>query len=195
MLRQQLERRRLLSTVLVSLNYTLSWGMLRKRLMQKKVMVSVYISSDHHIQVDHHLFCKIRYVNIFTNLTEYAVNETACDSDLQRSINMGTPSYIRRAIISVTDKSGIVDFAGKLTGFGIHILSTGGTARTLKDAGIAVTDISQYTGFPEMMDGRVKTLHPKVHGGILGRRDKPYYMKQMQEHGIKPLNMVIFNFF
>ena len=108
---------------------------------------------------------------------------------------MGTPSYIRRALISVTDKYGIIDFARKLTGLGIHILSTGGTARTLNDAGIAVTDVSQYTGFPEMMDGRVKTLHPKVHGGILGRRDKPEHMSQMSEHGIEPIDMVVINLY
>lgn len=108
---------------------------------------------------------------------------------------MQTPSNIKRAIISVTDKSGVVDFARKLTGFGIQILSTGGTARTLKDAGIAVTDVSQYTGFPEMMDGRVKTLHPKIHGGILGRRDKPEHMRQMGEHGIDPIDMVVINLY
>lgn len=115
--------------------------------------------------------------------------------DIQRSVNMGTPAYIRRAIISVTDKSGIVEFARKLKGFGIHILSTGGTARTLKDAGLDVTDVSQYTGFPEMMDGRVKTLHPKVHGGILGRRDIPEHMRQMSEHGIEAIDMVVINLY
>ncbi len=104
-------------------------------------------------------------------------------------------SNIKRAIISVTDKSGVVDFARKLTDSGITILSTGGTSRTLKDAGIAVTDVSEYTGFPELMEGRVKTLHPKVHGGLLGRRDKPEHMKQMKEHGIEPIDMVVINLY
>lgn len=108
---------------------------------------------------------------------------------------MQTSAPIKRAIISVTDKGGIVEFARKLSGFGIQILSTGGTARTLKDAGISVTDVSQYTGFPEMMDGRVKTLHPKVHGGLLGRRDMPEHMRQMAEHGIEPIDMVVINLY
>ena len=80
---------------------------------------------------------------------------------------------IERAIISVTDKTGIVDFAESLSKFGVQILSTGGTAKVLREGGLTVTDISEYTGFPEMLDGRVKTLHPKVHGGLLGLRDNP----------------------
>ena len=79
---------------------------------------------------------------------------------------------IRRAIISVSDKSGIVSFAKELSQLGVEILSTGGTAKTLREQGIPVKDISEYTGFPEMLDGRVKTLHPKVHGGLLGQRSK-----------------------
>ena len=104
-------------------------------------------------------------------------------------------SNIKRAIISVTDKTGVVDFARNLADMGVSIISTGGTSKTLKEAGLTVTDVSQYTGFPEMMDGRVKTLHPKVHGGILGRRDKPDHMKQMQEHGIEPIDMVVINLY
>ena len=102
---------------------------------------------------------------------------------------------IRRAIISVTDKSGIVEFAEKLTNMGVSLLSTGGTAKVLKEAGINVTDISDYTGFPEMMEGRVKTLHPKVHGGILARRDKPEHLRHMEDHGIKPIDMVVINLY
>jgi len=79
---------------------------------------------------------------------------------------------IRRALISVSDKTGIVDFARELKAFAVEIISTGGTARTLREAGIEVTDVSQVTGFPEMMDGRVKTLHPKIHGGLLGLRPR-----------------------
>ena len=102
---------------------------------------------------------------------------------------------IRRAIISVSEKRGIVDFAKRLAGMGISILSTGGTARALKEAGIAVTEISDYTGFPEMMDGRVKTLHPKVHGGLLGRRDNAEHIRQMEGTGIEPIDMVVINLY
>jgi phosphoribosylaminoimidazolecarboxamide formyltransferase/IMP cyclohydrolase len=91
---------------------------------------------------------------------------------------------IRRALISVSDKSGIVEFARTLTTFGVEILSTGGTYRLLQESGIAVTEVSDHTGFPEMMDGRVKTLHPKIHGGILARRGQDDAV--MQSHGIAP---------
>jgi phosphoribosylaminoimidazolecarboxamide formyltransferase/IMP cyclohydrolase len=104
-------------------------------------------------------------------------------------------SRISTALISVTDKSGIVEFARSLERLGIEILSTGGTARTIRDAGIKVLDISQYTGFPEMMDGRVKTLHPKVHGGLLGRRDNQQDVQMMKAHGIKNINMVVDNLY
>ncbi len=102
---------------------------------------------------------------------------------------------IERAIISVTDKSGIVEFAKSLSALGVQILSTGGTARALRDGGISVTDISDYTGFPEMMDGRVKTLHPKVHGGLLGLRDNPEHVGMMKAHGIKTIDMVVVNLY
>jgi phosphoribosylaminoimidazolecarboxamide formyltransferase/IMP cyclohydrolase len=104
-------------------------------------------------------------------------------------------SKIERAIISVTDKTGIVDFAKALARFGVQILSTGGTARALREGGIEVTDISEYTGFPEMMDGRVKTLHPKVHGGLLGLRDNPEHIRMMQEQGIRTIDMVVVNLY
>ena len=102
---------------------------------------------------------------------------------------------IERAIISVTDKSGIVEFANSLSGLGVQILSTGGTARALREGGISVADISDYTGFPEMMDGRVKTLHPKVHGGLLGLRDNPEHVEMMKAHGIKTIDMVVVNLY
>ena len=102
---------------------------------------------------------------------------------------------IRRAIISVTDKEGIVDFAKSLSGMGVEILSTGGTAKVLRAGGVSVTDISDYTGFPEMMDGRVKTLHPKVHGGLLGLRDNPEHVHMMKTHGITPIDMVVVNLY
>ncbi len=102
---------------------------------------------------------------------------------------------IERAIISVTDKKGIVDFAASLSRFDVEILSTGGTAKALRQGGISVTDISEYTGFPEMMDGRVKTLHPKVHGGLLGLRDNPEHVRMMEEHGIKGIDMVVVNLY
>ncbi len=104
-------------------------------------------------------------------------------------------SKIERAIISVTDKSQIADFAKSLSKFGVEILSTGGTARILREGGIEVTGISEYTGFPEMMDGRVKTLHPKVHGGLLGIRDNPEHVRMMNKHGVKPIDMVVVNLY
>lgn len=100
---------------------------------------------------------------------------------------------VKRALISVSDKSGIVEFAQGLTAQGVEILSTGGTFRLLQENGVAVTEVSDYTGFPEMMDGRVKTLHPKVHGGILGRRGTDDAV--MAEHGIKPIDMVVVNLY
>jgi phosphoribosylaminoimidazolecarboxamide formyltransferase / IMP cyclohydrolase len=104
-------------------------------------------------------------------------------------------SKIRRAILSVTDKTGLPEFARQLTDLGIDLISTGGTARLLRDSGIAVKDISELTGFPEMLDGRVKTLHPKVHGGILHRRDDPGHAAAVAEHGIQPIDMVVVNLY
>jgi phosphoribosylaminoimidazolecarboxamide formyltransferase/IMP cyclohydrolase len=102
---------------------------------------------------------------------------------------------IERAIISVTDKAGIVDFARPLSRFEVEILSTGGTAKALREGGISVTDISDYTGFPEMLDGRVKTLHPKVHGGLLGLRDNPEHVKMVNAHGISFIDLVVVNLY
>jgi phosphoribosylaminoimidazolecarboxamide formyltransferase / IMP cyclohydrolase len=102
---------------------------------------------------------------------------------------------ITRALISVSDKTGIVDFSRELSGYGVEILSTGGTAKLLRDAGIAVKDVSEFTGFPEMLDGRVKTLHPKVHGGLLGMRGNPEHVATMQKHGIDPIDMVVVNLY
>jgi phosphoribosylaminoimidazolecarboxamide formyltransferase/IMP cyclohydrolase len=102
---------------------------------------------------------------------------------------------IERAIISVTDKTGVVDFAKALSEFGVQILSTGGTARVMREGEVPVTDISEYTGFPEMLDGRVKTLHPKVHGGLLGLRDNPEHVRVMEEHGIQNIDLVVVNLY
>jgi phosphoribosylaminoimidazolecarboxamide formyltransferase/IMP cyclohydrolase len=104
-------------------------------------------------------------------------------------------SKIQRAILSVTDKSGLVDFARKLGGLGVELVSTGGTAKLLRDSGIAVKDISELTGFPEMLDGRVKTLHPKVHGGILHRRADSAHRAAVAEHGIPAIDMVVVNLY
>src|SRR5437868_2028193 len=93
---------------------------------------------------------------------------------------------ITRALLSVSDKSGVVDFARALSDHGIELISTGGTAKALADAGLTVRDVSEVTGFPEMMDGRVKTLHPKVHGGLLAIRDDEAHAASMKEHGIAP---------
>ncbi len=102
---------------------------------------------------------------------------------------------IRRALLSVSDKAGIADFAKALLGHGVEILSTGGTAQLLKRNGVEVTEVGAYTGFPEMMEGRVKTLHPKIHGGILARRDHPGHVRSMEEHGIPPIDMVVVNLY
>jgi phosphoribosylaminoimidazolecarboxamide formyltransferase/IMP cyclohydrolase len=106
---------------------------------------------------------------------------------------MNNARPIRRALISVSDKTGIVEFAQALAERGVDILSTGGTARLLAEQGIAVTEVSDYTGFPEMMDGRVKTLHPKVHGGVLGRRGQDDEV--MEQHDINPIDMVVVNLY
>jgi phosphoribosylaminoimidazolecarboxamide formyltransferase/IMP cyclohydrolase len=102
---------------------------------------------------------------------------------------------IRRALISVSDKNGIVDFARELARFDVEIISTGGTAKILRDAGLKVRDISEITGFPEMMDGRVKTLHPRVHGGLLAIRDNADHVAALQQHGIEPIDMVVVNLY
>ena len=102
---------------------------------------------------------------------------------------------IRRALISVSDKTGLVAFAQALAARGVEILSTGGSARAIREAGVPVTDVSAHTGFPEILDGRVKTLVPQIHGGILGRRDLPAHLAQMQQHGIAPIDLVAVNLY
>lgn len=102
---------------------------------------------------------------------------------------------VRRALISVSDKSGVLELARVLADMKVQILSTGGTAKTLRQNGIEITDVSDYTGFPEMLDGRVKTLHPKIHGGILGQRENPHHVKTMAEHGIETIDMVVVNLY
>ena len=102
---------------------------------------------------------------------------------------------IKRALLSVTDKSDLVEFAQFLADRGVEILSTGGTAKMLRENGVPVVEVSDYTGFPEMLDGRVKTLHPKIHGGILGRRDLGSHREQMDKHGIAPIDLVVVNLY
>jgi phosphoribosylaminoimidazolecarboxamide formyltransferase/IMP cyclohydrolase len=102
---------------------------------------------------------------------------------------------IKQALISVSDKAGVLDFARELAALGVNILSTGGTAKLLADNGVAVTEVADYTGFPEMLDGRVKTLHPKIHGGILARRDFPAHQAALAEHGIPTIDMVVVNLY
>jgi len=102
---------------------------------------------------------------------------------------------VERALISVFDKTGIVDFAKKLAALRIEILSTGGTSKLLREAGVTVRDVSDFTGWPEMLGGRVKTLHPKVHGGLLFRRNHTEDQKQAKEHGIAPIDLVVVNLY
>ena len=102
---------------------------------------------------------------------------------------------VRRALISVSDKTGLIPFAQALAHAGAEILSTGGTAKALRDAGIPVKDVSDHTGFPEIMDGRVKTLVPQIHGGILARRDLPEHLAAMEAHKIAPIDLVCVNLY
>ncbi len=105
------------------------------------------------------------------------------------------PARVAQALLSVSDKSGLVELAKGLVARGVKLLSTGGTAKALADAGLPVTDVGSYTGFPEMLDGRVKTLHPKVHGGILARRDLPEHVKALAQHGIPTIDLVVVNLY
>src|SRR5437868_6649369 len=102
---------------------------------------------------------------------------------------------VKRALISVSDKSGLIDFARALAGHGIELVSTGGTAKAIAEAGLKVRDVSDLTGFPEMMDGRVKTLHPKVHGGLLAIRDNTEHAASMRDHGIAPIDLLVVNLY
>src|SRR5712675_1063525 len=102
---------------------------------------------------------------------------------------------ITRALLSVSDKSGLVDFARALAGYGIELVSTGGTAKAIAEAGLKIRDVSDLTGFPEMMDGRVKTLHPKVHGGLLAIRDNKEHADAMKAHGIAPIDLLVVNLY
>jgi phosphoribosylaminoimidazolecarboxamide formyltransferase / IMP cyclohydrolase len=105
------------------------------------------------------------------------------------------PRRITRALLSVSDKSGLAEFARALAGYGVELVSTGGTAKALQEAGLKVIDVSALTGFPEMMDGRVKTLHPKVHGGLLGIRGNKEHAAAMEQHGIKPIDLLVVNLY
>jgi phosphoribosylaminoimidazolecarboxamide formyltransferase / IMP cyclohydrolase len=105
------------------------------------------------------------------------------------------PVRIARALLSVSDKAGLTEFARALSGYGVELVSTGGTTKALKDAGLKVTDVSELTGFPEMMDGRVKTLHPKVHGGLLAIRANKQHHAAMEQHGIRPIDLLVVNLY
>ena len=102
---------------------------------------------------------------------------------------------IKRALLSVSDKSGLVELGQALAGWGVELISTGGTAKALREAGLTVKDVSDITGFPEMMDGRVKTLHPMVHGGLLSVRDDPEHAAAMRDHGIGAIDLVVVNLY
>src|SRR5687768_6112491 len=106
-------------------------------------------------------------------------------------VHMAEYIKIRRALISVSDKDGIADLATHLDGLGIEILSTGGTASHLRERGVPVIDVAEVTGFPEMMDGRVKTLHPNIHGALLGRRNDPSHLEAMTSHAIQPIDLLV----
>src|ERR1700757_3495180 len=118
---------------------------------------------------------------------------------IEHSIDFEAPATdlraVRRALLSVTDKTGLVDFARVLASFGVDLVSPGGASRAWREAGLPVRDISDLTGFPEMLDGRVKTLHPKVHGGILHIRGNAQHVAAVKEHGIEPIDMVVVNLY
>src|SRR3978361_2426188 len=105
------------------------------------------------------------------------------------------PRRVTRALLSVSDKSGLIEFARALSGHGVDLVSTGGTAKASAAAGLKVRDVSELTGFPEMMDGRVKTLHPKVHGGLLAIRDNAEHTQSMKAHGIAPIDLLVVNLY
>src|ERR1700712_765012 len=105
------------------------------------------------------------------------------------------PRRVTRALLSVSDKSGLIEFARALSAHGIDLVSTGGTAKAIAAAGLKVSDVSDLTGFPEMMDGRVKTLHPKVHGGLLAIRGKAAHATSMKQHDIKPIDLLVVNLY
>src|SRR5215471_14601528 len=105
------------------------------------------------------------------------------------------PRRITRALLSVSDRSGLIDFARSLADYDVELISTGGTAKALKEAGLRVIDVAELTGFPEMMDGRVKTLHPKVHGGLLAIRANAEHTAALKKHDIKPIDLVVVNLY
>ena len=119
---------------------------------------------------------------------------TFIDNEIKK-IEVKNMPAIKKILISVSDKTGIVEFAKELAEFPLKFLSTGGTARILREAGLDIMDVSEYTGFPEMMDGRIKTLHPKIHGGILGVRKNPEHLATMKKHGIEEIDMVVVNLY
>ena len=108
---------------------------------------------------------------------------------------MSADNPARRALISVSDKTGVVDFAARLAKAGVELISTGGTARALREAGLEVRDVSEITGFPEMMDGRVKTLHPRIHGGLLALRDNEDHVRAMEAHGVGGIDLLAVNLY
>jgi phosphoribosylaminoimidazolecarboxamide formyltransferase/IMP cyclohydrolase len=128
-------------------------------------------------------------------MSDAARRETPTEEKQPKTIRDPRAVKVKRALLSVSDKKGLVEFAKKLADNGVEILSTGGTAKAMKEAGIAVKDVSEHTGFPEIMDGRVKTLHPKVHGGILSKRSNDSHVKAQEEHGIGDIDMIVVNLY
>ncbi len=122
------------------------------------------------------------------------MSETAADTR-QRGRRATARSAVRRALISVSDKTGVADFARGLAALGVEILSTGGTAAALREAGLEVTDVSEFTGQEEILDGRVKTLHPRLHAALLARRDDPEHMATLEREGIEPIDLVCVNLY
>jgi phosphoribosylaminoimidazolecarboxamide formyltransferase/IMP cyclohydrolase len=123
------------------------------------------------------------------------MSDTTADRDKERGAESANSIRVRRALVSVSDKTGVVDFGKALAALGVEILSTGGTATALREAGIEVTDVSEFTGQPEILDGRVKTLHPRLHAALLARRDDPAHMDVLAAEGIEPIDLVVVNLY
>jgi len=144
------------------------------------------------LEVEHLLYPAA--VQLFCMAWPRVLEQTKVSSQSEGSMEPGW-GKVRRALLSVSDKTGLVDFAKALSSHGVELISTGGTCKALKDAGLAVKDISEVTGFPEMLDGRVKTLHPVVHGGLLALRDNPEHVATIEKHGIRPIDLVCINLY
>ena len=171
----------------------------RVKTLQPKIhggILAIRDNPEHQAQMKQHGMAPIDLVVV--NLYPFEIVPDSEGASYPQQINWGeltAVAKILRALISVSDKTGVIDFAKNLSELGIEILSTGGTANLLRENKIPVLEVSEFTGFPEIMDGRVKTLQPKIHGGILAIRDNPEHQAQMKQHGMAPIDLVVVNLY